>query len=377
MINLYRDPKEIDPEKHIIATYWIESTQPIGDASYALAIGQSIGNPLIRNKLESDTLIEKHAAKIMTDFGNLDFLKSSVVNIAFPIENINWETDGVSQLMCMLMGGQMDIDIITKCHLMDINLPERLTHLRPKFGISGLRKFTGMYDRPLLGCIIKPKIGLKPKELRDVVKEMIEGGANIIKEDEILANPFSCKLEDRLPYIADLIKDKPIIYLTCINGDPDYILEKAKLVHKLGINGVHINFWSGLGSYAAVRRLDLPLVIHFQKSGDKIMTNDFNNYHVSWGVICKLASISGVDTIHTGMWGGYANDEENVLRHRMEILQTENVLPALSCGMRAEIIPSITKRFGKDYLANVGGAAHDHPDGIKAAVKKLRKAIDG
>ena len=33
--------------------------------------------------------------------------------------------------------------------------------------------------------------------------------------------------------------------------------------------------------------------------------------------------------------------------------------PTLSCGMTAELIPEITRRFGIDYMANVGGAIHE------------------
>lgn len=379
-IDLYRQFDRLDLSKYIIASYWIESKTTIKEALNALAIGQSIGNPNIRSKLETDHLVEDHAAKILTDVSQIDFINSTVVQIAYPINNINIETDGISQLLCMTMGGQMDIDIIQKCHLESISFPpdyEYKHEQKPIYGISGLREKTGMYERPLLGCIIKPKIGLKPKELAGIVKEMIDGGANIIKEDEILANPLSCPLEERLPYIADLIQNKPVVYLACINGDADIVLEKAKTVHRLGVNGVHLNIWSGIGTYSAIRRLNLPLAIHYQKSGDKVMTDPFNHYKISWSVFCDLAAFSGVDTIHVGMWNGYSNDREDLLEFRMKELQKKNVLPALSCGMTARLIPYVTEKFGYEYLANVGGAVHAHKDGIKAAVKELRDSIDG
>ena len=42
----------------------------------------------------------------------------------------------------------------------------------------------------------------------------------------------------------------------------------------------------------------------------------------------------------------------------------------------AELIPEITRRFGIDYMANVGGAIHEHPEGMRAGAQKLRDAID-
>ncbi len=61
--------------------------------------------------------------------------------------------------------------------------------------------------------------------------------------------------------------------------------------------------------------------IHFQKSGDKILTSKTHDYHIDWKVICQLAGLSGIDFIHAGMWGGYMNDDKNELK---EILKIDN-----------------------------------------------------
>jgi ribulose-bisphosphate carboxylase large chain len=84
----------------------------------------------------------------------------------------------------------------------------------------------------------------------------------------------------------------------------------------------------------------------------------------------------GVDFIHTGMWGGYASDDENDLRNTMGILHSRNVVPALSCGMHPGIVNTITEKFGINYLANCGGALHGHPKGTVAGAKAMRQAID-
>jgi ribulose-bisphosphate carboxylase large chain len=139
---------------------------------------------------------------------------------------------------------------------------------------------------------------------------------------------------------------------------------------------VHINVWSGLGSYRTIRNLDLPLFIHYQKSGDKVITHKKNPFGIEWTVLCKLAAISGVDTIHAGMWGGYLSDPEDEITAYMDVLHKGNVVPALSCGMTAELIPPIVEKFGIDWMANVGGAIHGHPDGTLAGAQKIRKAID-
>ena len=76
------------------------------------------------------------------------------------------------------------------------------------------------------------------------------------------------------------------------------------------------------------------------------------------------------------MWGGYLSDTEEDITATFKVLHEGNVVPALSCGMTAELIPPIVKKFGVDWMANVGGAIHGHPQGTLAGAKKIRKAID-
>lgn len=365
------------PENHIVVKYYVESSTTLSDACEAIAIGQTIGNPNTRiPKWETDDLVYRHCAKIIGQKEDFKNQTIGTVSIAFPAININWEKDGFGHFLCVLLGGQADIDIIKKCHVLDIDDRDLIPKLSPKFGLSGIREYTGRYNRPLLGCIIKPKIGLGPKDYVSIVEEMVNGGADIIKEDEILGTPLFCSMEERLELVQKVIKDLRIIYLTAVNGDPDTVLDKVKLVSDLGVNGIHINVWSGLGSYRAARKLDLPLTLHFQKSGDKTFTHQSNAFRFDWRVICKIAAWSGVDTIHTGMWGSYLSDDPEILKFNMDLLTSYNVVPALSCGMDSKLIPVITEKFGKDYLANVGSACHGHPSGVYAGVKQLRDAID-
>jgi ribulose 1,5-bisphosphate carboxylase large subunit-like protein len=84
----------------------------------------------------------------------------------------------------------------------------------------------------------------------------------------------------------------------------------------------------------------------------------------------------GCDTIHAGMYGGYLDQSEEEVRHIMKVCTDVNLTPALSCGMTKELIPVIREKFGNDWLANVGGSIHNHPNGIEAGVKELRNVID-
>jgi ribulose-bisphosphate carboxylase large chain len=370
--------EKLNEQDYIIVKYYLESETNLRDAAWNLAIGQSVGNPNVRNKWESDELFEKYSAMVEGDEESLKGVKGGIVKIGFPKINLDWATDGVSQLLCFIMGGQMDIDNVTKCHVLDIDFPESIssTFLKPKFGLTGFRDFSNTHGKPFFGAIVKPKTGISSDVLLEMVKEMVDGGVNFIKEDEILSNPAFCTIEERVPKIMEYVKGKGVIYSVCINSDPAYILDRVKRVHELGGNSVHVNFWSGLGVYKSIRELDLPIFIHFQKSGDKTLTAKSHDYHIEWYVICKLAAAMGVDSIHAGMYGGYLNDEKEELLHNLGVLRSANVIPALSCGMHAGLIDYVTDNVGIDYMANVGGAIHGHPDSTGAGCRAIRQAID-
>lgn len=377
-MNIYKHLNDIEKEDYFIVKYYLKSLSNLNEAAWALAIGQSVGNPNVRNKWETEELFEKFSCIILADKKELLSLKEGVVQIAFPIRNVNLKENGISHLLVNLMGGQLDIDIIDKCHLLDIEFPEKVLSFfkRSKYGITGIRKFTSCYEKPLLGAIVKPKIGVNSKTLLDMVKELVEGGVNFIKEDEIMSEFDLCPIEERVPLIMNYLSGKNVIYSVSIHSDPDKILDRVRLINSLGGNSVHVNFWCGLGIYRSIRDLDLPIFMHFQKSGDKILTNKSHSFHIDWRLMCKIAALSGVDFIHAGMIGGYYKWDENEVIDSCKILTDLNTMPAISCGFNAGLTDMVNSKLGINYMANVGGGIHGHPNGTLAGAKSMRQSID-
>jgi ribulose-bisphosphate carboxylase large chain len=383
MINLFCNRKDLDLEKYFIAKYFLRGKTSVAEASLNLAIGQSIGNPKNRSVWETDEMFENHSCRILAEESELRLVNESIVEIAFPLANLDLEEDGISQILCHTAGGQVDILEIESCHLLDITLPENIEsmfRLKPAYGIDGFRKFNGVHKKPFFGGIIKPKVGMSPEVLLRAVIEMVEGGVNFIKEDELLGNPDHCPLHIRVPLISRwLEKNAPnVIYCFCINGDSPYALQRAQLVEDGGGNGIHINVWSGLGVYRAIRKQNPKMWIHFQKSGDKFFTDRRAPFHIYWPVICKIAGWSGVDSIHAGMIGGYMNQDEEELKTSLSVLWNYNIVPALSCGMHPGLVRFINQSLGSfDWMANVGGAMHGHPSGTKAGGLAMIQSING
>jgi ribulose-bisphosphate carboxylase large chain len=383
MKTIFRPNGDFESEKYFIVTYYLKGRTSLREASWNLAIGQSIGNPNNRSVWETDEMFEKHSCLILADEKELTSTNEGIVKIAFPLENLNLEEDGVSQIICHIAGGQVDILEIEKCHVLDIQLPEAIESSftkKPAYGIDGFRKLTNVYDKPFLGGIIKPKVGMSPDVLLEAVKEMVYGGVNFIKEDELLGNPNHCPLKKRVPLISNwLYKNAPnVIYTFCINGDSPYALQRAQFVNQEGGNGIHINVWSGMGVYRAIRQQNPNLWIHFQKSGDKFFTDRRAPFHIYWPLICKIAGWSGVDSIHAGMIGGYMNQDDDEIKDALKVLWNYNIVPALSCGMHPGLVEHVNDKLQSyDWMANVGGAIHGHPMGTLSGGLAMRQAIDG
>ena len=56
MLSILRNKNEIDLEKYFIVKYFLESKTTLEDAAWNLAIGQSVGNPKVRNNWETSFL---------------------------------------------------------------------------------------------------------------------------------------------------------------------------------------------------------------------------------------------------------------------------------------------------------------------------------
>jgi ribulose-bisphosphate carboxylase large chain len=379
-MKFFRDRSDINVEDYVIATFMVSSSANLRDAAWNIAIGQSVGNPSIRNEWETDELFEHHSCIVVGRENVLRDQQDGLVVIAYPVVNTDWESDGIGHLLCQLMGGHVDIDIITRCRLVKLELPKTVTRhfLGPKYGLSGMREFTGQYGKPFCGSIVKPKIGISPEVLLEMVKQMVDGGVDFIKEDEIMSNPACCPLDRRVDIIANYLakQSRKVVFCHTINCDPHILVDRVRRVHELGGNGVHINVFSGLGSYNSIRKLDLPLYLHFQSSGDKVFTDHSHRFSMSWVVICQLATLMGVDTIQTGMIGGYSNDDPAEIKECIRVLREGNTVPALSCGFHPGLVEAVTAEVGIDYLANVGGAVHGHPMGTRSGALAMRQAID-
>jgi len=383
---LFRDT--IEDDDHIIATYVVKSRDFL-KAVRGIAIGQSVGNPEVRSERDTEKIMRDHLAKILDVQEALTGKTEGAVRIAYPLVNFDVAEDGIMQLLCALMGGQMDIDVVESCRLVDVRFPEDFLAFfkGPKFGMSNIRQRAKAEDRPLLGAIVKPKTGLSVADLLAMVKELLAGGVDFIKEDEILGNPACCPFKERVKLVARMVNEfaanegREIFYTPCINADYPYFLDRARYAADQGAKAVHLNVWAGLSAYRALRELDMPdTAIFFQKSGDKVLTSQHHRFAIDWPVMVQLARMIGADFIHAGMWQGYLSDSEEFLGKVLDNLRGESryaaTVPSLSCGSHPGLVNTTVRTFGTGVMMNVGGAIHGHPMGTTAGARAMRQSFE-
>lgn len=346
-------------------TYEIESDD-IPLAAHNIAIGQSIGNPNVRSEIEmADNIKEMEAI--------VEKIEGNKVVIAFPLKA--WDWPNISQLLCTIQGGQSDIELVHRCRVIDI---EGLDYMnQPVLGMKAMKERCDAIDRPLFGSIVKPKSGLTELQLIKIVEQMVDGGTDFIKEDEIMANNSYLPLQKRVDIISEMLdkKNSNVVYSYCVNADPLELIENLDIVKQGGGDCVHINFWSGLGAYTTSNQKGL--ITHYQRSGIRILTDPDNRFSVSWPVFVKLGIMAGIDTMHIGMLGGYypeGESEEETLE-ALSLCQKYDRVAALSCGMNPDFAREIRGNIGNNWMANIGGWLHTG-DSIYQKVYEMRKSLE-
>lgn len=308
-------------------------------------------------------------------------------DIDFPLDAIG--TD-LAALMTIAMGGIWSIKGLTGIRVTGMTLPPefRGVHPGPQFGIAGSRRLTGVAGRPIIGTIVKPALGLRPAETAALVKELVEAGADFIKDDEKLASPGYSPLEERVRAIMPLILDheqktgRKVMYAFGIShADPDVMMRNHDIVLKAGGNCAVININSvGFGGMSFLRKRS-GLVLHAHRNGWDILTRhpglgmDFSVYQQFWRLL-------GVDQFQiNGIRVKYWEPDESFVASfralREPLFSPDDCpLPVAGSGQWGGQAPDTYELTGRtqDLLYLCGGGIVSHPSGPAAGVRAVRQA---
>ncbi len=364
----------------MVATYHVRSID-LQQAAEAIAIGQSIGNPHLRLDRETTEMWDRFGCNIHKVGSNGD--GTGTIVIGYPTGNLTPRS--FVHLLSMIMGGQMDINVIQGCRLLELELPQSVVsqYKGPNKGIAGIRDYLGAYGRPLIGGIVKPKTGITPDELVTICKQMADGGVDFIKEDEILGDIPYCPFEARVEKVNRALEGYKIIYAPCVTSPIEDFPRIAAAVQKLKAPAFHYNVWGGLDAFRVLSMLTGGFSF-YQKSGDKVITE--GQFSIDFTIWCQLARLAGADFIHAGMIGGYLDEPLPVMRARLHALSKpwhglqsndRRSLARCDAGYGGRNGRTAWHRHHVKFLA--AGCLHAHPLGIHGGAKRgvPAKAAEG
>jgi len=374
-VDLKYEPKETD----LICTFYVEPNRiSMNTAAGAVAAESSIGTWTELTTVKP--YVEKLAAQVFSIEGNM-------AKIAYPIEL--FEPANMPNILSSIAGNVFGLRALKNLRLLDVGFPDKLisSFKGPKFGVKGIRNLLRIHDRPLVGTIIKPKLGLKTHDHAEVAYQAWIGGCDIVKDDENLSSQNFNIFEDRLVKTlekrdrAEKETGEKKVYMVNVTAETKEMLRRAELVIGQGGEYVMIDILTcGFAGLQTLRERELDLVIHAHRAGHAAFTKNLK-HGISMRVISKLARIVGVDQLHVGTVVGkmFETKEEvmanlEALKMRMNGMKT--VLPVASGGIHPRLVPKLIAFFGKDFVIQAGGGIHGHSDGTTAGARAMRQAVD-
>ncbi len=125
--------------------------------------------------------------------------------VAYPIDL--FEEGSVVNVLTSLLGNVFGFKALRALRLQDIRFPIAyvMTCNGPPQGIQVERDILNKYGRPLLGCTIKPKLGLSAKNYGRACYEGLRGGLDFTKDDEnVNSQPFM-RWRHRFDFVMEAI----------------------------------------------------------------------------------------------------------------------------------------------------------------------------
>jgi len=374
--------ESVDPDANIICTYKIKTDMDIRLAAAAVATEQSTGTWTGISTL-NDEVFKRYHGRVIDIHGN-------VATIAYPEDDFSLDIGGVPQILSVIAGNLFGLEGL-RVRLEDVGFPTGMLRAfkGPKFGIPGLRQLLNRPDKPLVGTIVKPKIGLPPQDMANFVYEAGMGGLTNCKDDETLSNQSFCPLEDRVVAIAEAIDrvkaetGHMMMHAINVSTRGDQILEVAERAQELGASELMVDVITC--GFAAVQVLaedpsiNLPIHVHRTMHGAITRNKDLG---ISMVGCSKLVRMCGGDALHVGTFGvgkmksSSADDLANQRACVGQELPYEKVMPVCSGGMHPALIEPLIKITGTDIQIQAGGGVAGHPGGVRGGARAMVQAVD-
>jgi ribulose-bisphosphate carboxylase large chain len=313
-------------------------------------------------------------------------IEGEEIKIAYPMGL--FEPGNMPNVMSSVAGNVFGLDAIKRLRLNDIHLPRRLVESfpGPKYGAEGVRRLLGVMDRPLVGTIIKPKLGLRTMDHAEVAYKAWLGGCDVVKDDENLSSQAFNAFEERVPETleardrAEGETGEKKVYMVNVTAETEEMLRRAQFVEDHGGRYMMVDIVTcGFSALQTVRNHGFDLVIHAHRAGHAAFTR-LTDHGINMRVIAKAARVIGVDQLHVGTALGKMSETREEVRENVDALTEPMhglrvVLPVASGGLHPGHVPELMDIFGVDFVVQAGGGIHGHPQGTVAGAAAMRQAV--
>jgi len=395
----YVNLEYIPNEKDLIVMYYVEKAlecESLEKACEEIAKESSIGT-----WTEIATLSTEIANLLKPSTFYIDS-KNKLIKIAYSEEL--FEAGNISQILSAIAGNIFGMRVLNNLRLIDVSFPRNILkeYKGPKFGINGVKKLLGIHDRPILGTIVKPKVGLNEIQHAAVCKEAWMGGLDVVKDDENLTSMVFNNFEKR---ISATLKERDKIeqetgekkiYMPNITAKVSIMKDRADIVHNLGGEYVMVDILTvGFSALQEIRDYldDKNMVIHAHRAMHAAITRN-EKHGITMLALAKLMRLIGMDQLHTGtIIGKMEGSKQEVIDANKTITKSviegnnltmldqdwgeiKPILPVASGGLSPLHIPQLIKILGTNMIFQFGGGCHGHPDGTFAGARAIRQAVD-
>ncbi len=389
-VDLKYTPKEND----VLCQFKIT---PSKGYSFRDVVSMTAGESSVGTWTDVKTMNPKIGKKLSPKVYYLD-AKNKRARIAYPLDL--FELGSVPCFLSSLGGNIYGMKAAKGIRWEDVRIPEKMvkSFKGPLFGINGVRRYLKVKRRPLVGTIVKPKVGLNSKEHSKVAYNSWIGGCDVVKDDENLTNQRFNRFKKRfLLTIKALNKAERVTgdkkaYLVNCTAESIEMLKRMEFVEKNGGNYIMLDILTLGWAALQTARDHTKLPIHAHRAGHAMLDRN-PNHGMSMEVIAQLARMVGVDSLHIGTaYGKMSGGKKEVLHIEKEIeseftLQTKEnleqkwygikpVFGVASGGVYPGIVPPIMDFMGNDIIIQAGGGIHGHPNGTTDGAKAMRQAVD-
>ncbi|WP_425399420.1 ribulose-bisphosphate carboxylase large subunit family protein [Aeoliella sp.] len=380
----------------LTATYLVETPMPVEDAAAQLAGEQSSGT-FVSVPGESDELKQRFAARVeriepleVVDQPSLpggrpgEQYKRVRISVSWSVENFGANLPAIASTV----GGNLyELRCFTGLKLVDLRFPDELLapYPGPSHGVEGCRELTGVADRPLIGTIIKPSVGLSPTETAHLIEPIVAAGVDFIKDDELMANPPHSPFEKRLAALMHVVNrhadrnGKRVMLAMNVTDELDAMLRHYDMLVESGGTCAMVSINSvGL---VAVKKLceHGDLAIHAHRNGWGMMTR-CPMLGVEFPAYAKLWRLAGVDQLHVnGIDNKFWESDDSVVRSIAacgeSLGELRPLLPVVSSGQwGGQAFETYRLTNTTDLLYMAGGGIMAHPGGPAAGVVAIQQA---